>query len=381
MIMGKSKNIRETKFKDNLLYIKELAVDALKEINPWTNIKIMHTNISQDIMAGIVVAIVALPLALAFGVGSGLGAITGIWGAIAGGIIGGIFGGSIVGVSGPTGPKMVQLAAIMVGYRLASGEPDLGVAFTIIFFSGLILVVLSFLKVSRLIYYTPYYVIAGFMCGIGVIVMLLEFDPFLGLPAPNSIIDAIISIPHGIINASPQALIVSVPTLLILFLWPKIGKLVPLLKRFPSPLIALLLGTGIANFFEFDIEYIGEIPLGLPDIYLPEWSRFGEFFIPALSLAGLAVFDSLLTCVVADHMIGEKHSSDRETFGQGLANIVAGLIGGLTTATATMRTVANIKSGGRTPLAAVTHGVVLMTLVLGLGFLAESIQWRAWQLS
>lgn len=87
MIMGKSKNIRETKFKDNLLYIKELAVDALKEINPWTNIKIMHTNISQDIMAGIVVAIVALPLALAFGVGSGLGAITGIWGAIAGGII------------------------------------------------------------------------------------------------------------------------------------------------------------------------------------------------------------------------------------------------------------------------------------------------------
>lgn len=355
------------------LFIKKIVFDGLKEVNPWPNIRMMRTNIVPDIMAGIVVAIIALPLALAFGVGSGLGAVTGIWGAVAGGIIGGIFGGSRVGVSGPTGPKMVQLAAIMVGYRLASGEPDLTIAFSIIFFSGVILVVLSFMKVSKLIYFTPYSVVAGFMCGIGVIVMLLEFDSFLGLPAPHSVIEALSDIPKAITHADPNALFVSIPSLTILFLWPSIGKKIPFLKRFPSPLIALLIGTSIANGFNLEIEYIGHIPRGLPTIYLPDFALFGDLFVPALSLAGLAVFDSLLTCIVADHMIGEKHSSDRETFGQGLANMTAGIIGGLTTATATMRTVANIQSGGKTPLASVVHGLILMALVLGLGFLAENI--------
>jgi len=369
----KSTTNRASELKSNFRFLNRQFNSWLRDINPWTNIKVMHTNIGQDIMAGMVVAVVALPLALAFGVGSGLGAISGIWGAVAGGILGGIFGGSLVGVSGPTGPKMVQLAAIMVGFRLSSGEPDLSAAFSIIFISGIILVVLSFLKVSRLIYYTPYSVVAGFMCGIGVIVMLLEFDSFLGLPAPHSVLEAIADIPNAIMHASPQALMVSIPTLMILFLWPKVGNLIPLLKKIPSPLVALFLGTGIANLFAFDIEYISDIPRGLPKIYFPELARYQDFFFPALSLAGLAIFDSLLTCVVADHMTSTKHNSDRETFGQGIANMGAGFIGGLTTATATMRTVANIQSGGKTPLAAVIHGVVLLTLALGLGFLAEMI--------
>lgn len=371
--MKKAPNHFRQSTKSNLKFIWDSLLKGLNEINPWVNLKIMHTNILGDMMAGLVVAIVALPLALAFGVGSGLGAITGIWGAAAGGIIGGIFGGSRVGVSGPTGPKMVQLAAIMVGFQLASGGPDLGAAFTIIFLSGIILVALSFTGISKLIYYTPYSVVAGFMCGIGVIVILLEFDSFLGIRAPHSVVEAIHDIPLAIFNAQPEALMVSIPTLFILFIWPVLGRRVKAINRIPSPLVALLLGTGIANLGGLDIEYIGEIPRGLPDIYLPDWSRFDEFVIPAASLAGLAVFDSLLTCIVADHMIGEKHSSDRETFGQGLANMTAGLVGGLTTATATMRTVANIKSGGKTPLASVFHGIILTCLVLGLGFLAESI--------
>lgn len=361
------------KLKENMRAIRTFLLASLKELNPWQNIRTMHTNILQDIMAGVVVAIVALPLALAFGVGSGLGAVTGIWGAIAGGVIGGIFGGSLVGVSGPTGPKMVQLATIMVGYRLASGEPDLVAAFSIIFLSGLVLVVLSFLKVSRLIYYTPYSVVSGFMCGIGVIVMLLEFDSFLGLPAPHNIIEAITDIPKAITHIHPQAIAVSIPTLVVLIIWPYLKKKNKYLNKIPGPLLGLLLGTGIANIGHFDIEYIGKIPRGLPNLYIPELGRFREFLVPALSLAGLAVFDSLLTCIVADHMTGQKHSSDRETFGQGLANMTAGLVGGLTTATATMRTVANIQSGGKTPLAAVVHGLILMALVLGLGPLAEHI--------
>ena len=354
-------------------FIASTLKTSLGEINPWHNIKIMHTNIGQDILAGIVVAIIALPLALAFGVGSGLGAITGLWGAIAGGIIGGLFGGCRVGVSGPTGPKMAQLAMIMVGFRLGSGEPDLSAAFAIIFFSGIILIGVSLMGISKLIYYVPYSVVAGFMCGIGVIVMILEFAPFLGYPHPKSVMDGLNDIPNAIMHFKSQALMVAIPTLAILFIWPRFVKMIPKLDIVPAPLIALLAGTTIANMGNFNIEYIGTIPTGFPDLYWPDWSKFDDYLVPAAGLAGLAVFDSLLTCIVADNMTGIKHSSDRESFGQGLANCAAGLVGGLTTATATMRTVANIQSGGKTPLSSVVHGLVLLALVLGLGPYAEDI--------
>ena len=354
-------------------FVANTLKTSLREINPWQNIKIMHTNIGQDILAGVVVAIIALPLALAFGVGSGLGAITGLWGAIAGGIIGGLFGGCRVGVSGPTGPKMAQLAMIMVGFRLGSGEPDLSAAFAIIFFSGIILIAVSLMGISKLIYYVPYSVVAGFMCGIGVIVMILEFAPFLGYPHPKSVMDGLNSIPNAVMHFKAQALMVSIPTLAILFIWPQLVKIIPKFDIIPAPLIALLAGTTIANMGNFTIEYIGTIPTGFPELYWPDWSKFDDYLVPAAGLAGLAVFDSLLTCIVADNMTGIKHSSDRESFGQGLANCAAGMVGGLTTATATMRTVANIQSGGKTPLSSVVHGLVLLALVLGLGPYAEQI--------
>jgi SulP family sulfate permease len=366
-------NNSDSRLGEMISFIGTTLKTSLGEINPWHNIKIMHTNIGQDVLAGIVVAIIALPLALAFGVGSGLGAITGLWGAIAGGIIGGLFGGCRVGVSGPTGPKMAQLAMIMVGFRLASGEPDLSAAFAIIFFSGVILIGISLMGISKLIYYVPYSVVAGFMCGIGVIVMILEFAPFLGYPHPKSVMDGLNDIPNALMHFKSQALMVAIPTLAILFIWPRLVKMIPKLEIIPAPLIALLAGTTIANMGNFTIEYIGTIPTGFPDLYWPDWSKFGDYLVPAAGLAGLAVFDSLLTCIVADNMTGIKHSSDRESFGQGLANCAAGLVGGLTTATATMRTVANIQSGGKTPLSSVVHGLVLLALVLGLGPYAEDI--------
>ena len=371
--MNKKESRRESEFRDTFLYITNGLKESLHELNPWNNIKIMHTNIGGDILAGVVVAIIALPLALAFGVGSGLGAITGLWGAICGGIVGSLFGGSRFGVSGPTGPKMAQLAMIMVGYRLASGGPDLTAAFAIIFFSGIILIVISLLGISKLIYYVPYSVVSGFMCGIGVIVMILEFDSFFGHSSPESVRAGLHDIPDAIRHYKISALMVSVPTLAVLFLWPYIGKKIPKLKMIPSPLLALITGTAIANMGHLNIAFIGDIPTGFPALHWPDWSKFGEYLGPAAGLAGLAVFDSLLTCVVADNMTGFKHSSDRESFGQGLANCAAGLVGGLTTATATMRTVANIQSGGKTPLAALIHGLVLLALVLGLGPYAEHI--------
>jgi len=142
--------------------------NSLKEINPWHNIKTLHKNLMGDVLAGITVAIIALPLALAFGEISQLGPIAGVWGAIVGGIIGGLFGGCMVGVSGPTAPKAAQIAAFMSFFVIGTtNEPDLVAAFSIIFLSGLILIGISTLKISRFIHYTPYPVIAGFMCGIG----------------------------------------------------------------------------------------------------------------------------------------------------------------------------------------------------------------------
>ncbi len=342
----------------------------LSEFNPWHNIKLMHTNIPNDILSGFTVAVIAMPLALAFGVASGLGAEAGMWSAICGGILVGLFGGSNTGVSGPTGPKVVQLAAIIAATKLASGEPDIVFAMSMVFLSGLVCIALALLKIGRFIYYTPYSVVSGFMCGIGVIIILLEIPPMLGFATPHSVIDAIKQIPYDVMHEKPHALIISLATFFTILVWPRITKK----QWLPAPLLALIVGTSIAHLFHFtDIEYIAQMPVGLPHLYLPDFSRFGELIGGAFALAGLCIFDSLLTCLVSDNMTNERHNSDREIFGQGIANLACGLVGGVTTATATMRTVANIKCGGKTGLASIVHGLVLLALMLGLAPYASYI--------
>lgn len=347
--------------------------DYLKDFNPWPRIRIMGTNIAQDTLAGVTVAFIALPLALGFGVASGLGAITGMWGAIAGGLVGGLFGGSNVGVSGPTGPKTVQLAMVMQDHMLPNGQPDLGFAFGCVFFSGVIMLALAIMRVGKFIYLTPYSVISGFMCGIGAIVMIIEFNPFVGLPTMSSIREALLAIPSSAMNVHWDALLISCLTLGTIILWPRITTALWL----PGPLVGLVVGTVVANLFGFDIDYIPEVPTGLPDLYVPSISQVDEMLAPAAALAGLAIYDSLLTCVVIDQMTDERHNSDQEIWGQGMANMFAGLIGGLTTATATMRSVANIQCGARTILATIVHGLVLLALVLGLAPLASYIPMAA----
>ena len=360
-------------------HIISFIYSSLIIINPWYNVKTMHTNIRGDILSGITVAIIALPLALAFGEISQLGPVAGIWGAIAGGIVGGLFGGCMVGVSGPTAPKAAQIATFMSLFVIGSTDkPDLVAAFSIIFLSGLVLVFISLLKISRFIHLTPYSVIAGFMCGIGVIVILTQINAFLGLEAEKNIHSVIQNFSKNLKNANTDALFVALPSLFILFSWSRLEQKVDLLKNIPSPLVALIAGTSIASVMGLNIPYIGDKMGGAKEaeifsLYLPDLTRFSEFIIPALALAGLAILDSLLSCKVADNMTGEHHSSDKETFGQGMANIAAGLVGGVTTATATMRTVANIKFGGKTPLASIVHGLTLLAILLGLGFLVEAI--------
>ena len=351
----------------------------IHEISPRRNINSLDKNIRGDILSGITVAIIALPLALAFGEISQLGPIAGIWGAIAGGIFGGLFGGCFFGVSGPTAPKAAQISAFMGFFVIGtSNQPDLVAAFSIIFLSGLILVVISFLRVSRFIHFTPYPVVAGFMCGIGIIVIITQVNAFLGLEVRKDIHDVILNLDKTIQNINIHALYVSIPSLIILFTWPQLGKKIDTLSKIPAPLIALISGTSVAHLMNLNIPYIGEkmadnAVTSIFTLYVPDLNRTIEFIGPAFALAVLAVLDSLLSCKVADNITGTRHSSDRETFGQGMANMAAGILGGVTTATATMRTVANIKFGGKTPLASIIHGLVLFAILLGLGEIVAAI--------
>tara|TARA_B100000965_G_scaffold139204_1_gene115912 strand:- start:2130 stop:3845 length:1716 start_codon:yes stop_codon:yes gene_type:complete len=355
------------------------TLNSLKEINPLKNIKILHTNIRGDILAGITVAVIALPLALAFGEISQLGPEAGIWSAIIGGIIGGLFGGCIVGVSGPTAPMASQIAVFMGAFIIGgTNNPDLVAAFSIIFFSGLIMVGISLLRISRFIHYVPYSVIAGFMCGIGVIIILSQINPFVGLEAKRSIHEVLNNFGNTIQNINIEALYVSIPSLVIIIFWNSLEKKIKILANIPSPLVALVSGSSIAYFMNLDIAYIGQkmSTTGKDEFfsfYLPDLSRIFEFIGPAFSLAGLAILDSLLSCKVADNMTGTHHNSDRETFGQGMANMAAGLFGGISTATATTQTVGNITFGARTPLSTIVKGLTLLFILFGFGNLVASI--------
>ena len=360
-------------------FLSNFIKSTSSELNPWKNIKILHTNIKGDVLSGIMVAIIALPLALAFGEISRLGPEAGIWSAIVGGIIGGLFGGCLVGVSGPTAPMASQIAMFMGLFVIGTtNEPDLVAAFSIIFLSGLILVFISILKISRFIHYIPYSVISGFMCGIGVIVILTQINSFVGLEAEKNIYDIFKNFRYTIQNINVHALYVAIPCLLILFLWDFLQKRFKSLLNIPSPLAALIIGTSIAYFMNLNIPYIGD-KMNIAEqskifaFYFPDLSRIGEFMMPAFLLAGLAVIDSLLSCKVADNMTGLRHSSDRETFGQGMANMSAGLLGGISTATATTQTVGNIEFGAKTPLSTIVKGLTLLGVLLGLGYLLAAI--------
>jgi SulP family sulfate permease len=158
-------------------------------------------------------------------------------------------------------------------------------------------------------------------------------------------------------------------TLLIVMIWPKISPVTWL----PAPLIGLCVGTGATAFLGLDIPKIGDVPTGFPDLHLPNFDLLKEAFVPAAALAGLCIFDSLLTCLIIDNMTGTHHNSDRELVAQGSANMFSGLVGGLGGATNTMPCVVNIQSGARTRLASITMGLVLLSLILGLGPLAATI--------
>ncbi len=323
-------------------------------------------NLSGDIFGGITAAVVALPLALAFGVQSGMGAIAGLYGAIALGILAAIFGGTKTQISGPTGPMAVVAAAVIAGEIATYGsiEAAIGTIVATFVLAGVFQVLMGVLGIGQYVRYMPYPVISGFMSGIGLIIIFLQIFPFFGLASPAKIVDVFASLGEIGSNMNVQAVLLSLATIAIIYLFPKVTT------KVPSALVALIGLTLVTVFAGLQVPVIGDIPKGLPDVHIDtllamDWHHPMVMVIPALTLAALGAIDSLLTSVVADNKTKTKHNSNRELIGQGIGNMGAGIIGGLPGAGATMRTVVNIDAGGRTRLSGVVHGLGLLIVLLG----------------
>jgi len=323
-------------------------------------------NLRGDIFGGVTAAVVALPLALAFGVASGLGPIAGLYGAIAVGFFAAVFGGTPAQVSGPTGPMTVVSGAIVAQYA-----DRLEIAFAIIFLGGALQALFGVMRLGRYVSYTPYSVISGFMSGIGAIIIIIEILPFFGAPTVSGGPVATLSaVPAALSGINYQALAIASAALAIMVFWR--GRVAMFL---PPPLAALIVGTVMSLTFLSAAPVIGSVPTGLPALHIPVIgvNDLAKVIQPAFVLALLGTIDSLLTSLVADTITRTHHNSNRELIGQGIGNMVAGLLGALPGAGATMRTVVNVRAGGRTPISGALHALILLSLVLGLGPLAEKI--------
>lgn len=323
-------------------------------------------NLRGDLYGGLTAAVVALPLALAFGVASGAGPVAGLYGAIFVGFFAALFGGTPSQVSGPTGPMTVVMAGIITEY---SHEPAM--AFTVVMLAGLFQILFGVARLGRYVSLVPFPVISGFMSGIGCIIIILQLAPLIGHETPGGgSLAALAGLPELLIAPSRDATIVGLFALAIVYLTPnRINHIIP------APLLALTLGTALVLVVLHDAPVIGEIPTGLPDPQLPTFTveAVPGIVQSALVLALLGSIDSLLTSLIADNVTQSQHDSDRELIGQGIGNTIAGAFGAIPGAGATMRTVINVRTGGRTPISGALHALVLLAIVLGLGGLARHI--------
>jgi len=334
----------------------------LSEIFPG----IRSDNLRGDLYGGVTAAVVALPLALAFGVASGVGPIAGLWGAILVGFFAALFGGTPSQVSGPTGPVTLVMAVIITDYA-----HDLRLAFTVVMLAGAIQILFGVLKLGRYIAYVPFSVVSGFMSGIGLIIIIIQLAPMIGFDtSKDGVVTALADFPDLVTDPVFHALALGLLALAISVFLP---------HRFrayaPPALVALIMGTLAALFLLDGAPVLGDIPIGLPEAQIPKITsgELGGMLGSALILAILCSIDSLLTSLVADNVTRAHHNSDRELVGQGIGNMFAGFFGAIPGAGATMRTITNVRAGGRTSISGVLHALVLLALVMGLGPLAEDI--------
>lgn len=313
----------------------------------------------KDVVAGIIVAIIALPLSIALALASGVRPEQGLYTAIVAGFIVAFLGGSRVQIAGPT----AAFATIVAGIVASEGMDGLIIS-TIL--AGIIMVIMGFCRFGALIKYIPGTITTGFTFGIAVTIVIGQIKDFLGLTfkeSPVETVDKVAEIFRRIDTFNYQALIIGAISLAVMILWPK------KLEKIPASLIAVILCSAIVKLSDMDVNTIGDlytISSAPPKFTVPEVSfeRIRNLIPNAFTIAVLAAVESLLSCVVADGMIGSKHRSNMELVAQGAANIGSALFGGIPATGAIARTAANVKNGGRTPVAGMVHSVVVLVILL-----------------
>jgi SulP family sulfate permease len=329
--------------------------------------RISTNNLRGDLFGGVTAAVIALPMALAFGVASGAGATAGLWGAVLVGLFAALFGGTPTLISEPTGPMTVVMTAVIASLTASNPENGLAMAFTVVMLAGVFQIAFGVLRLGRYVTQMPYTVISGFMTGIGLILIILQLGPFLGQASPKGgVIGTLQALPQLLAQAQPLEVSLALLTLAILWFTPKQLK-----KLAPPQLIALVVGTLVSlpllgGVGADDVRRIGEIASGFPQLQLPIFSTsdLRLMVVDAAVLGMLGCIDALLTSVVADSLTRTEHNSNKELIGQGLGNVISGLFGGLPGAGATMGTVVNIQSGGRSALSGISRAVILMMVIL-----------------
>ncbi len=341
-------------------------------LSPGTSRLTLHAPhaLKGDLMGGLTAAIVALPLALAFAVASGVDPKAGLYAAIVAGIIASLFGGSPVQITGPTG----AMAVILVGLVSQYGIEKIWIAGIL---AGLMQIGLGLLKMGKLITFFPYPVIIGFTNGIAVIIFTGQLGAFLGVKvdAGHGFLPMMQGLAAMVPSVNPAAIAIGALVIVTMVLWPRINAVLPGAATVPGSLVGLILATVAASLLHLDIPRIGVIPQSLPMPQLPEFDLaiVKDLIKPAIALAALGSIESLLSAVVADGMTGQKHKPNQELIGQGLANVAVPFFGGIPVTGAIARTAVNIRSGGRTRLSGVIHGVVLAIIVLAFAPLAGQI--------
>jgi Sulfate permease and related transporters (MFS superfamily) len=335
--------------------------------------QINFNNLRGDLFGGLTASIVSLPLALAFGVASGVGPVAGLYGAVCIGLFAALFGGTPTLISEPTGPMTVVMTTIVASFMAKDPDNGLAMAFTVVMIAGLFQIVFGVFKLGKYITLMPYSVISGFMSGIGIILIILQIPPFLGQATPKGgVLGTIQNLPQLLANINPVDATLAALTIGIIFLMPSKFK-----RIVPPQLVALVIGTLVSLIFfqGVDIRRIGEIPTGLPTLQMPVFSfdQMTIMFVDGVMLGMLGCIDTLLTAVIADSVTRTQHDSNKELIGQGIANIVSGICGGLPGAGATMGTVVNIQSGAKSALSGITRALILLVVILGAASLTQNI--------
>lgn len=337
--------------------LKPILLSIIKHSGPGE----LRAQFARDIVAGIVVAVVALPLSIALAIASGVGPEQGLCTAIVAGFVIALLGGSPVQISGPT----AAFATIVAGIVATDGMDGL-IAATVI--AGALLIIMGALRLGTLIRFVPHTITTGFTAGIAITIVIGQLKDLLGLTypagtAPIESMDKLAAVAANIGTLNMSALMVGLACLAVLVVWPRVSE------RVPASLVAVVAGIALVEGLDLPVNTIGDlytINSGLPEFHVPclTFDLIRAELPNGLTIAVLAAIESLLSCVVADSMISSHHRANMELVAQGAGNIASALFGGIPATGAIARTAANVKSGGRTPVAGMVHAVVLLLVLV-----------------